>query len=61
MKSELVITIIIFVLLFIKIGTQMKNEALLALVQTLLLAKFIIGFVFNKEGSLFEACFIPGR
>jgi NADH-quinone oxidoreductase subunit N len=60
MKSELVITIIIFVLLFIKIGTKMKNEPLLALVQSLLLANFIIGFIFNKEGSLFDNMFHTG-
>jgi len=60
MKSELVITIIIFVLLFIKIGTKMKNESLLSMVQVLLLANFIIGFVFNKEGSLFDGMFHTG-
>ncbi len=57
MKSELVITIIIFVLLFIKIGMKMKNESMLSLVQVLLLANLIIGFVFNKEGSLFDNMF----
>jgi NADH-quinone oxidoreductase subunit N len=53
MKSELVITIIIFLLLFIKIGKGMKNESLLSLIQFFLLANFILGFFFNKEGSLF--------
>src|SRR5205814_4557492 len=57
MKSELVISIIIFLLLFIKIGTRIKNESLLAMVQLLLLANFIIGFIFNKEGSLFDGMF----
>ena len=60
MKSELVITIIIFVLLFIKIGTEMKNEFMLSLMQVLLLANLIIGFVFNKEGSLFDGMFHTG-
>ncbi len=60
MKSELVITIIIFVLLFIKIGTEMKNEFILSLMQSLLLANLIIGFVFNKEGSLFDGMFHTG-
>src|SRR5258706_8817779 len=60
MKSELVITIIIFVLLFIKIGTEMKNEFMLSLMQSLLLANLIIGFVFNKEGSLFDGMFHTG-
>jgi NADH-quinone oxidoreductase subunit N len=53
MKSELVITIIIFLLLFIKIGKGMRNESLLSLIQFLLLINFILGFFFNKEGSLF--------
>ena len=57
MKSELVISIIIFLLLFIKIGTRIKNESLLAMVQLLLLANLIIGFIFNKEGSLFDGMF----
>jgi NADH-quinone oxidoreductase subunit N len=57
MKSELVITAIIFLLLFVKIGKGMKNESLLSLVQVLLLVNFIFGFFFNKEGSLFGDMF----
>lgn len=57
MKSELVITAIIFLLLFVKIGKGMKNESLLALVQVLLLVNFIVGFFFNKEGNLFGDMF----
>jgi NADH-quinone oxidoreductase subunit N len=57
MKSELVVTAIIFLLLFIKIGKGMKNESLLPLIQLLLLANFILGFFFNKEGSLFGDMF----
>ncbi|MEQ1675477.1 MAG: NADH-quinone oxidoreductase subunit N [Chitinophagaceae bacterium] len=53
MKSELVVTAIIFLLLFIKIGKGMKNESLLSLIQVLLLVNFIAGFFFNKEGNLF--------
>ena len=57
MKPELVITFIIFVLLFVKIGTEMKNESFLSLIQVLLLTNFITGFVFNKQGSLFDGMF----
>ena len=57
MKSELVITAIIFLLLFVKIGKGMKNEMLLPIVQVLLLVNFIIGFFFNKEGNLFGDMF----
>ncbi|MGH2552448.1 MAG: hypothetical protein ACRDEB_01960, partial [Chitinophagaceae bacterium] len=57
MKSELVITFIIFLLLFIKIGRGMKNEALLSFIQVLLLINFIAGFFFNKSGDLFGDMF----
>jgi len=57
MKSELVIIFIIFLLLFIKVGSGMKNAHLLSLVQFLLLANFIAGFFFNETGSLFGGLF----
>ncbi len=58
MKSELVITFIIFLLLFIKVGKGMKNDRLLSLVQILLLVNFIAGFFVNEEGSLFGGLFV---
>lgn len=57
MKSELVVTAIIFLLLFIKIGKGTRNEVLLPIIQVALLANFIIGFFFNQEGSLFGNMF----
>src|ERR1043165_1013557 len=57
MKSELVVTFIIFLLLFIKIGKGMKNERLLSLVQFLLLVNFAAGFFFNETGKLFGGLF----
>jgi NADH-quinone oxidoreductase subunit N len=57
MKSELLVTLIIFILLFIKVGTEMKNDALLSLVQFLLLLNFLCGFFLNKEGILFDGMF----
>lgn len=57
MKDELVITIIIFLLLFIKIGKGMKNEILLPVLQTLLLINVFQSFLFNKEGVLFDGMF----
>jgi NADH-quinone oxidoreductase subunit N len=57
MRSELVITFIIFLLLFIKIGRGMKNESLLSLLQILLLLNFIAGFFFTKTGQLFGDMF----
>ena len=57
MKPELIITVIIFLLLFIKIGTGLKNETVLLLVQVLLLLNFIAGFFFNSEGALFDGMY----
>ncbi len=53
MKPELIITVIIFLLLFIKIGKGLKNDTILLLMQVLLLLNFIAGFFLNAEGSLF--------
>ena len=57
MKSELVITFIIFLLLIIKVGKGIKNEHLLTMVQFLLLGNFVAGFFFNETGSLFGGMF----
>ena len=53
MKSELVLAFILFLLLIIKVGAEVKNERLLALIQILLLGNFIYGFFFIENGSLF--------
>jgi NADH-quinone oxidoreductase subunit N len=60
MKSEMAITAVIFLLLFIKIGGGMKNQSLLLLLQGLLLLNFIAGFFFNKTGSLFDGMYHTG-
>jgi len=57
MKPELIITVIIFLLLFIKIGKGIKNETMLLLIQVLLLLNFIAGFFFNREGVLFDGMY----
>jgi NADH-quinone oxidoreductase subunit N len=54
MKSELIITVIIFLLLFIKLGRGLKNDTLLVLIQFLLLLNFGAGFFMNEEGHLFD-------
>ena len=53
MKPELILTVIIFVLLFIKLSKGVKNDSLLNLIQFLLLFNFAAGFFFNHEGNLF--------
>jgi len=57
MKSELLLTGIIFFLLFVKIGKGIRNEMLLSIVQALLLLNFLTGFIFNREGVLFDGMF----
>ena len=57
MKPELIITFIIFLLLFIKIGKGVKSETMLLLIQVLLLLNFITGFIFNSEGNLFDGMY----
>ena len=57
MKNELLIAVIIFILLFIKLGKGLKNESLLALVQVLLFVNVVVGFLFSGEGSLFSGMF----
>ncbi|HMU08971.1 MAG TPA: NADH-quinone oxidoreductase subunit N [Ferruginibacter sp.] len=58
MKSELLVTAIIFLLLFIKLGRGVKNETMLLLIQVLLLLNFIAGFFFNAEGALFDSMYV---
>ncbi len=57
LKNELLIAVIIFLLLFIKIGKGMKNDALLMLVQVLLLVNVVAGFIFSREGTVFSSMF----
>ena len=53
MKPELLIAILIFLILFIRLGKGMSNERLLVVVQVLLFINLIAGFFCNSEGSLF--------
>jgi len=57
MKNELLTAVIIFILLFIKLGKGLKNESLLTLVQVLLFANVVAGFLFPGDGSLFSGMF----
>ena len=58
MKQELVITLIIFILLFVKLGKEeTKNETLINLVNILLALNFVSGFLFQQSGTLFGDMF----
>ncbi len=60
MKPELLITFIIFLLLFIKVGKGMKNSSLLLILQVLLLLNLVSGFFLNQSGSLFDGMYHTG-
>ena len=58
MKQELVITLIIFILLFVKLGKEeTKNETLINLVNILLALNLVSGFLFQQSGILFGDMF----
>ena len=58
MKQELVITLIIFVLLFVKLSNkETKNETLINLVNLLLILNLVSGFFMIREGNLFGDMF----
>ena len=62
MKSELIITIIIFLLLFVKVGVkEWTNESLLNSINLLLLLNLVAGFFFQKDGRLFGDMFINNK
>lgn len=61
MKSEWVVTAIIFLLLFIKVGKGIDNARLLPIIQSLLLFNLIFGFFFNQEGNAFGDMFYSTR
>lgn len=57
LRQELVITAIIFLLLFIKLGKDRSNETVLNLVNILLFLNLIYGFCCNTGGVLFNEMF----
>jgi NADH-quinone oxidoreductase subunit N len=58
MKSELLLTLLLFILLFLKLGSEgWKIESLLNLINFLLLINLVTGFFFNNEGELFNGMF----
>jgi NADH-quinone oxidoreductase subunit N len=58
MKSELMVTLIIFILLIIKLGKGMKQDTLLSLVQLMLLLNVAVAFGFNETGRVFNGMFV---
>lgn len=57
-KAEGLVAIIMFILLFLKLGKKERNtESLLHFINVLLVINFISGFFFNAEGTLFGDMF----
>ena len=62
MEQEWVLTVVIFVLLFISVGTDgWSNESLLYLANGLLLINVISGFFMNTDGTLFGGAYHTNR
>jgi NADH-quinone oxidoreductase subunit N len=58
MKAELMITVILFILLFVKLGKkEMKSKALLNFINILLLINLASGFFYIPKGNLFGDMF----
>jgi NADH-quinone oxidoreductase subunit N len=57
LKQELVVTAIIFLLLFIKLGKDRSNESILNWINLLLFLNLVSGFCCAKEGMLFSEMF----
>jgi NADH-quinone oxidoreductase subunit N len=58
MKSELAITAILFILLFLKLAKgERQNETILNVINVLLVLNFVFGFFGNSVGDLFNGMF----
>ncbi|MEP6747618.1 MAG: NADH-quinone oxidoreductase subunit N [Bacteroidota bacterium] len=61
-RQELVLTLVIFILLIIKVGSaEWSNKAIFNLVNLLLLINFVSGFLFVQDGMLFNEMFHTNR
>jgi len=61
LRQELVITAILFILLFIKLGKDKSNESLLHIINILLFINLLIGFFPMMEGGLFNGMFATNK
>jgi NADH-quinone oxidoreductase subunit N len=62
LRQELMVTVIIFLLLFVKVGaTEYKTGVVLNWVNVLLLANFVLGFFPGSDATLFSGMFHTNR
>jgi NADH-quinone oxidoreductase subunit N len=57
MKQEMSLMVLIFILMFLKLGKDRSNERFMNIVNVLLLLNLIVGFFWNREGILFNEMF----
>ncbi|MDQ6814137.1 MAG: NADH-quinone oxidoreductase subunit N [Bacteroidota bacterium] len=57
MKQEMMLVVIIFILLFLKLGKERSNESYMNIVNALLLINLVANFLWNKEGVVFNEMF----
>jgi len=57
MRQELTLTVLLFLLLFIKLGKERTNESILNFINIALLVNLVIGFYGSANGDLFSGMF----
>ena len=57
LRQELVLTVLIFLLLFIKLGKDRSNESILNFINVALVINFAAGFCCHETGALFSGMF----
>ena len=57
MKQEMALIVLIFIIMFLKLGKDRSNESYMKIVNVLLLVNLVIGFFWNREGMLFNEMF----
>jgi NADH-quinone oxidoreductase subunit N len=62
LKHELLLTVIIFLFLFLKLGSKERNtDSLLTFINIILFVNLLAGFFFNTEGKLFGDMFFTNN
>ena len=57
MKQEMALIVLIFIIMFLKLGKDRSNESYMKIVNVLLLINLVPGFFWNREGMLFNEMF----
>ena len=61
MKQEMALIVLIFILMFLKLGKDRSNVGYMNIVNALLLLNLVLGFIWNREGMLFNEMFRTNR